>query len=104
MTVASDQAQHSLRLAMVLFRYFPWGGMQANFLRIAKACLARGYRVDVYTLDWQGEQIEGLKLKILNVPGRQNITRYAHFFKRVQEALSEGDYDMIMGFNRMYNP
>jgi len=100
-TAAPDQARQPLRLAMVLFRYFPWGGMQANFLRIAKACLARGYGVDVYTLDWQGDQIDGLKLKIINVPGRQNIIRYAHFFTRVQEALSKGGYDLIMGFNRM---
>ncbi len=57
--MASGQARRSLCLAMVLFRYFPWGGMQANFLRIAKACLARGHRVDVYTLGWEGGQAEG---------------------------------------------
>ncbi len=101
MTAVPDQARQPLRLAMVLFRYFPWGGMQANFLRIAKACLARGYGVDVYTLDWQGDHTDGLKLKIIKVQGRQNITRYAHFFERVQEALSEGGYDLVMGFNRM---
>jgi len=84
-----------------LFRYFPWGGMQANFLRIAKACLVRGHSVDVYTLDWQGETPEGLKLNILEVPGRQNITRYTHFIARVQALTGAGEYDLVMGFNRM---
>ncbi len=99
--VASGQARRSLCLAMVLFRYFPWGGMQANFLRIAKACLARGHRVDVYTLGWQGGQAEGLKLNILDVSGRRNITRYTHFSSQVQALTSTGNYDLVLGFNRM---
>jgi UDP-glucose:(heptosyl)LPS alpha-1,3-glucosyltransferase len=100
-TVGPGMAKEPLRLAMVLFRYFPWGGLQANFLRIAKACLARGHCVEVYTLDWQGEQIEGLKLNILEVPGRQNITRYTHFAARAERLTREQGYDLVLGFNRM---
>ena len=101
MTVGPGLANQPLRLAMVLFRYFPWGGLQANFLRIAKACLARGHCVEVYTLDWQGEQISGLKLNILEMPGRQNITRYTHFAARVERLTRERRFDLVLGFNRM---
>ncbi len=101
MTTAPVLGNESRRLAMVLFRYFPWGGMQANFLRIAKACLARGHRVDVYTLGWQGEQLKGVKLNILDVPGRRNITRYTNFVSQVQTLTRTENYDLVLGFNRM---
>ncbi len=91
----------SFNLAMVLFRYFPWGGMQANFLRICEACRARGHRVDVYTLDWQGDRPEGLNIQIVEVSGRRNIVRYERFSARLKAILSEKKYDLVMGFNRM---
>ncbi len=91
----------SCTLAMVLFRYFPFGGMQANFLRIAKACLARGHRIDVYTLDWQGERPDGLNIQIIETTKRQNIHRYEQFAERMSEIMRTQSYDLVMGFNRM---
>ena len=86
---------------MVLFRYFPFGGMQANFLRIAEACLARGHRIDVYTLDWQGERPDGLNIQIIETTKRQNIHRYEQFTGRMREVMRTQSYDLVMGFNRM---
>jgi UDP-glucose:(heptosyl)LPS alpha-1,3-glucosyltransferase len=100
-TGPSDQAVTPLKLAMVLFRYFPWGGMQANFLRIARACIKRGHQLHVYTLDWQGEQPEGVSVNIIQVAGRQNIVRYSHFNARIREIKNAGNYALVMGFNRM---
>ncbi len=91
----------SCTLAMVLFRYFPFGGMQANFLRIAKACLARGHHIDVYTLDWQGERPDGLNIQIIETTKRQNIHRYEQFAERMSEIMRTQSYDLVMGFNRM---
>ncbi len=89
------------RLAMVLFRYFPWGGMQRNFLRIAEACLARGYRVDVYTLDWQGERPAGLNVRVVNAGRGSNIRRYESLFRKLPGLFSQQAYDLVLGFNRM---
>jgi UDP-glucose:(heptosyl)LPS alpha-1,3-glucosyltransferase len=100
-TENSSQAPLTLKLAMVLFRYFPWGGMQANFLRIVKASLARGHQVDVYTLDWQGEQPEALNVNIVEVVGRRNTVRYTYFAARVERLTGAKKYDLVMGFNRM---
>lgn len=86
---------------MLLFRYFPWGGMQRNFLRIARACLQRGYAVDVYTLDWQGERLPGLEIQVLDASWGSNIRRYESFFAQLRELLSTRAYDLVIGFNRM---
>ncbi len=99
--VQSSRAEQPFRLVMILFRYFPWGGMQANFLRVAKACAARGHIVDVYTLDWQGELEAELNINVVQVSGRSNIVRYERFFKRLQPILEAKNYDLVMGFNRM---
>lgn len=88
-------------LALVLFRYFPFGGMQANFLRIAKACLARGHRVDVYTLDWQGQRPDGLNIHIVKTTKRQNIRRYEQFSRHMAAIMQAKSFDLVMGFNRM---
>ncbi len=90
-----------MSLAMVLFRYFPHGGMQSNFLRIAQACMARGHAVDVYTLDWQGERPQGMNIHVLEVQGRQNIRRYEAFSVRINEIMQQQSHDLIIGFNRM---
>lgn len=101
MTNSRSYEGQPLHLAMVLFRYFPWGGMQANFLRIAEACVVRGHRVNVYTLDWQGERPAGIEVEIVKVPARRNHVRYAQFARRVQEQVDSAAYDLVIGFNRM---
>jgi UDP-glucose:(heptosyl)LPS alpha-1,3-glucosyltransferase len=39
-----------MRLAFVLYKYFPYGGLQRDALRIARACAARGHAVHFHVL------------------------------------------------------
>jgi UDP-glucose:(heptosyl)LPS alpha-1,3-glucosyltransferase len=43
-----------MQLAFCLYKYFPFGGLQRDFLRIALACQARGHAMRVYTLELGG--------------------------------------------------
>lgn len=90
-----------MRLAFCLFKYFPFGGLQRDFLRIAKACLARGHMVDVYTMTWAGEYEPGLAIRTIRVKGLQNHARRLDFVKQIQPYLQQGQYDLIIGFNKM---
>ena len=38
--------QRSLHIAFALYRYFPFGGLQRDMLRIAHACVERGVSVN----------------------------------------------------------
>ena len=38
-----------MQLAFCLYKFFPFGGLQRDFLRIALACQARGHAIRVYT-------------------------------------------------------
>ena len=43
-----------MKLALCLFKYFPYGGLQRNFLAIAQELIARGHELTVYTGSWGG--------------------------------------------------
>ena len=43
-----------MQLAFVLYKYFPFGGLQRDFMRIALECQKRGHQIRVYTLIWEG--------------------------------------------------
>jgi UDP-glucose:(heptosyl)LPS alpha-1,3-glucosyltransferase len=90
-----------MKLAFCLFHYFPFGGLQRDFLRIARACVARGHSVDVYTLSWEGPLEAGLSIKILPASGWQNHSRCRSFARELQKQLAVTPYDLIVGFNKM---
>jgi UDP-glucose:(heptosyl)LPS alpha-1,3-glucosyltransferase len=90
-----------MRLAFCLFKYFPYGGLQRDFLRIARAALARGHMVDVYTMEWDGRYEPGLAIHTVRIKSRLNHKRRAEFVRAIQPSLREGQYDLIVGFNKM---
>jgi UDP-glucose:(heptosyl)LPS alpha-1,3-glucosyltransferase len=88
-----------VKLAFCLFKYFPFGGLQRDFLRIAKECLLRGHEVDVFTMEWEGEQESGLSITLLPSPGRQNHVRTKQFAEAIIPYVQ--NHDLVIGFNKM---
>jgi UDP-glucose:(heptosyl)LPS alpha-1,3-glucosyltransferase len=91
-----------MKLALCLYKYFPYGGLQRDFLRILKECHQRGHSVHVYTAEWQGERPNGVALHVLRssrIGG--NHVRDRRFFSRLQKALSNTHFDAVIGFNKM---
>ena len=68
-----------MNLAFCLYKYFPFGGMQRNFLKIAEECSKRGHKVTVYTLSWEGEKPDFLKILIVKTKALRNIKKYQFF-------------------------
>lgn len=90
-----------LKLAFCLFKYFPFGGLQVNFMNIAKECMARGHEVTVYTISWEGERPQGLEIILVPVSGLSNHARYKSFSQRVHERVRGQNYDALVGFNKI---
>jgi UDP-glucose:(heptosyl)LPS alpha-1,3-glucosyltransferase len=89
----------AMKLAFCLFKYFPFGGLQRDFLRIAKEAIRRGHQVDVFTMRWEGELEPTLSIHIISVKKSQNHHRAQEFFSKIQPRLAE--YDLVVGFNKM---
>lgn len=90
-----------MKLAFCLFKYFPYGGLQRDFFRIAKACIQLGHEVHIYTVTWDGDTLAGAKLHLLPVKGLQNHVRIASYIKQVEVKIAETPHDLIIGFNKM---
>ena len=90
-----------MQLAFCLYKYFPFGGLQRDFLRIALACQAAGAAVRVYTLSWQGELPPGFELVIVPVRAWSNARRYAKFSAWVARDLAARPVNRVVGFNKM---
>lgn len=88
-----------MKLAFCLFKYFPFGGLQRDFLKIAQMAIARGHQVDVYTRIWEGEQDKTLRIHLIKTKKLQNHTRNQEFAAKIQPYLKE--YDCVVGFNKM---
>lgn len=90
-----------MNLAFLIYSYFPYGGQQRDFLRVALACAARGHRVRVYTMKWQGEQPEALDIELLDIKAWSRHALYRNFTEKVMQRLHEQPADLVTGFNKM---
>ncbi|WP_348720087.1 glycosyltransferase family 4 protein [uncultured Alcanivorax sp.] len=90
-----------MKLAMALYHYFPYGGLQRDFARIAREAVSRGHEVVALVSDWQGETIDGVTVQSIAVSGRSNHGRMQSFASGVLSAIDQGDFDRVLGFNRL---
>ena len=45
-----------MRIAFCIYKYFPFGGLQRDFFRVASEVSSRGHYVRVYVREWTGEK------------------------------------------------
>jgi len=90
-----------MKLAFVLFKYFPYGGLQRDMVRMASACQELGYEIHVYTLSWQGDVPAGFNVHLLPARGLRNFVRYRDFIRLLQRALARHPVAAVVGFNRI---
>lgn len=90
-----------MKLAFCLFKYFPYGGLQRDFLRIAETCRRRGHEIHVYTMQWEGDFHPEFHLHMIEPSGWQNHERCQSFAKQLTAALAKEHYDLVIGFNKL---
>lgn len=88
-------------VAFCLYKYFPFGGLQRDFRRIAQTVAARGHQVRIYTQSWEGDCPDAFELILVPVKSRTNHGRNAEYYTWVQAHLREHPVDRVVGFNKM---
>lgn len=88
-------------LAFCLYKYFPHGGLQRDMLRIALACQARGYAVDIYTTAWKGDVPTGLALHVRRPVALTNHGHMRRYHAWVADQLAQKPAACVIGFNKM---
>jgi UDP-glucose:(heptosyl)LPS alpha-1,3-glucosyltransferase len=90
-----------MKLALLLFQYFPFGGLQRDCLKVAQRCAARGHDVTIFTRAWQGDHPRGLRVELLESRQWSNTARDRAFARNVSHVLAAGSFDGVIGFNKL---
>ncbi len=88
-------------LAFILYKYFPFGGLQRDFIRIAEICRDRGYQIRVYTFGWQGDIPQGFDVVIVPKKGLSSHTKNHNFLQWIDEHTQQNSVELRIGFNKM---
>ena len=89
-----------MKFAFLLYKYFPYGGLQRDFLNMVRECQARGHTVKIYLLVKKNIP-DDLDVTLVPVNALFNHTKYARFSEAVKEMLEREPVDCIVGFNKM---
>lgn len=90
-----------MQLGFVLYKYFPFGGLQRDFMRIALECQQRGHQIRVYTLIWEGDVPPGFEVLVVPVKALSNHSRNEKMLKWMNADLARRPVDRLVGFNKM---
>ncbi|MBR2374638.1 MAG: glycosyltransferase family 4 protein [Lentisphaeria bacterium] len=88
-----------MKIALALFKYFPHGGLQRDFMRITLELLKRGHEVTLFTTSFDGVIPEKLQVVFLETKSFTNHGKAAEFEKLF--AVAAAGYDVKFGFNRI---
>lgn len=90
-----------MTLAFLVYHYFPHGGQQRDFMKVALRCCEAGYQVRVYCLAWEGEVPPQFELHIVPVKAMSRHGLYQKYHAWVAEALKRNAVDAVIGFSKM---
>ena len=90
-----------MKFAFIIFKYFPFGGMQRDMLRTANELVKRGHVVEIFTMTWQGDLPSYIKMHELPQKAWFNYQRYQQFIEATFAIIKGNGFDYIFGYNRM---
>lgn len=95
-----------MKFSFLIFKYFPYGGMQRDMLRTANELVKRGHQVEIFTMRWDGDLPDAkkpnpIKVHVLPQTGWFNYQRYQKFIDAAFERINAGNFDYVFGYNRM---
>jgi UDP-glucose:(heptosyl)LPS alpha-1,3-glucosyltransferase len=88
-----------MRLVFAIVSLFPWGGLQRDCLRLARAVKQAGHQVTILAARIHGELPPELDVKVLPVRAFTNHGRNRRFGEAVRGAAA--GFDRIVGFNKL---
>jgi UDP-glucose:(heptosyl)LPS alpha-1,3-glucosyltransferase len=90
-----------LKFAFLIFKYFPFGGMQRDMLRTVEKLVQRGHQVEIFAMRWEGDLLENITVHVLPQKGLFNYQRYQKFIDAAFRRIKQQNFDYIFGYNRM---
>ncbi len=89
-----------MNILIALYRYFFWGGLQKDTLRLAEEATKRGHRVTVFTTSWENPP-DFIKIVQVKPFGFTNVSRMRHFNEAWLHYLRESGCDVSVAMDRV---
>ncbi len=90
-----------MRIAFLLYRYFPHAGMQRDLQRLVEEFRQRGHHCRVYCISWQGAAPEGVDVHRVRAAALRSHRRNQRFLDEVRADLEKDPVECVVGFNKM---
>ncbi|WMY96543.1 MAG: glycosyltransferase family 4 protein [Arsenophonus sp.] len=90
-----------MKIACCLYKYFPFGGLQRDCLKIINVCHKRGHEIRVYTMQWNDKIPEHIHVILIPVQAKTNHGKNVLFYHTVKKHLIKYPVDITVGFNKM---
>ena len=92
-----------MKIAFCIFKYFPFGGIQRDLMKMVAECRSRGHGVRIYAIHWRddGPLPDGVELKLAPVKALANHRLYERFADWVRADLKAEPVDLVVGMNKM---
>jgi UDP-glucose:(heptosyl)LPS alpha-1,3-glucosyltransferase len=97
------------KFALIIYKYFPYGGAQRDMLHLAESLIKRGHDVEIITMNWDGEKPSNkIKIHLLRPKGLFNYLKYKNFHQQTLEYLKQNNdlvsvaFSKLSGFNFYY--
>lgn len=90
-----------MKLALVIFRYFPFGGLQRTAFNMAVEAVRRGHDVTFFCSDWSGDYISGVNVRLIESVGFFNVAGVSGFINGFLKSFNREEFDLVVGFNKM---
>jgi len=89
-----------MRLAFAIVSLFPWGGLQRDCLRLARAARAAGHQVTIFAAQVRGDIAGDVPVELLPVRAITNHGRNRRFADALARATA-GRFDRVVGFDKL---
>ncbi len=90
------------KIAFSIFKYFPYGGLQLDMMRMALEFRSRGIEVVIFCMIWDApEPPDGISYRELPVKGMSNHRKARNFEKILQQTLEQENFISHVAFNRL---
>jgi len=89
-----------MRLAFAIVSLFPWGGLQRDCMRLARAAELAGHDVTIFASRRSGELPGDLEIEVLPVRSLTNHGRNRRFSEALRTAVT-GHFDRVVGFDKL---
>lgn len=92
-----------MRIAFAVLKYFPFGGLERDMLRMAESAAERGHRVVIHTSKWEDDAPlpENIEVRLFPLKNIANHRRMQEFEQKFEQAVKESVFDVKVAFNRI---